>query len=212
MKKASALIYALAGLLAGALLTLVVTYSLIPALSSRDAHADSGTVSSSNAALTDAALETAEYFKSSDYEALAAIVHPDYGVVFSPVATVNLTSNLSFTAKQVENFGESTEKLIWGVRSDSGEPISMTVGDYLANYVIDRDYTASPVITVNYTLRVGNSRENVTDIFPGAGFVDLCYPGTQESEYSDWSILRLVFEEYDGEIRLTAVIHSQATV
>ena len=213
MKKASVVIYAVAGLLAGVLLTLFTLYTLIPALTREkgsEAAADAAPVS--NAALTEAALDTAAYLKNNDFEALAETVHPDYGVVFSPIATVNLASNLSFTARQVESFGSGTDKLIWGVRPDSGEPISMTVGEYFTRYVTNRDYTCAPVVTVNYTLRVGNARENVTDIFPGASFVDLCYPGTAEAEYTDWSILRLVFEPYGEELRLAAVIHSEATV
>ena len=212
MKNASVAIYAVVGLLAGVLLTLFVLYTLIPALTGGEGAASRDTEAITNAELTWAALDTAAYLKNGDYKALAETVHPDYGVVFSPFATVNLTSNLSFTARQVEGFGDNTAKLIWGVRPDSGEPISLTVGEYMASFVTNRDYTSAPVITVNYTLRVGNARENVTDIFPGASFVDLCYPGTAEAEYGDWSILRLVYEPYGEELRLAAVIHSEATV
>lgn len=212
MKKASVVIYAVAGLLAGVLLTLFTLYTLIPAVTHEKGREAADAAPVSNAALTEAALDTAAYLKNNDFEALAETVHPDYGVVFSPIATVNLASNLSFTARQVESFGSGTDKLIWGVRPDSGEPISMTVGEYFTRYVTNRDYTCAPVVTVNYTLRVGNARENVTDIFPGASFVDLCYPGTAEAEYTDWSILRLVFEPYGEELRLAAVIHSEATV
>lgn len=212
MKKASVAIYAVAGLLAGVLLTLFTLYTLIPSLTHEKTDAAQDAAAVSNAELTEAALETAENLKNGDFKALAETVHPDYGVVFSPFATVNLASNLSFTARQVENFEGSSAKLIWGVRPDSGEPISMTVGEYLANYVTNKDYTCAPVVTVNYTLRVGNARENVTDIFPGASFVDLCYPGTEGADYADWSILRLVFEPYGEELRLAAVIHSEATV
>ena len=153
MKKASVVIYAVAGLLAGVLLTLFTLYTLIPAVTHEKGREAADAAPVSNAALTEAALDTAAYLKNNDFEALAETVHPDYGVVFSPIATVNLASNLSFTARQVESFGSGTDKLIWGVRPDSGEPISMTVGEYFTRYVTNRDYTCAPVVTVNYTLR-----------------------------------------------------------
>ncbi len=165
-----------------------------------------------NDMLTFLALRAAEYIKDSDYEALSKMVHPDFGLIFSPFATVNLSTNLSFSPRQVKDFADSREKLTWGVLPDSGKPITLTVGDYTKSYVFDRDYTAAPIIAVNYAVRVGNSRENVTDVFPGADFVDLCYPGTAEADYADWSILRLVFERCGDTLMLTAVIHSEATI
>ncbi len=212
MKKAPVLISSVAGLLAGALLTLLAVYSLLPALERRGGNEEEGGSGITNAELTAAAMDAAGYLKSGDFEALSEAVHPDFGLILSPFATVNLKSNLSFTARQVRDLGENGEKLVWGVLADSGEPISMTASEYMARYVMDRDYTSAPVVSVDYMLRVGNSRENVTDIFPGAHYVDLCYPGTPEADNSDWSILRMVFEEYGGELKLAALIHSEATI
>lgn len=205
-------ITAILGFLVGVLLTLVLVYFLRGShriIGDHKIDTDSGV---SNSLLTDIALETASALRAGDYEALSELVHPDYGLVFSPYATVNLNTNLRFTPEEVAAFGDSTGKFTWGLFSDGGEPITMTVADYMARYVFDRDYTKSPLIGLNYTVRTGNARENVTESFPGAQFADLCYPGTAENEYADWRILRLVFEPYDDTLRLTAVVHSEATI
>lgn len=214
MKKLTAFLTALSGLLAGILLTLAFTELILPAGRRTDQPPAGGEIASEagNEALVSLALGAADALKAGDFEALADMTSPDYGLVLSHTATVNLTTNLVFTPEELRSLGSRGDKLVWGVLPDSGLPISMTPAEYFARYVFDRDYTAAPILTVDYTLRVGNSLENVTDTFPGARFVDLCYPGTQEADYNDWSILRLVFEEHDGALRLAALIHSEAAM
>lgn len=203
---------AILGFLVGILLTLVFLYFIQGDRRHAGEYVIDADAGVTNSLLTNIALETADALKANDYEALSGLVHPDYGLVFSPYATVNLGTNLRFTPEEVADFAGNTQKLTWGVLSDGGEPITMTVADYMAKYVFDRDYTNCPIVGLNYTVRTGNSRENVTESFPGAQFADLYYPGTEENEYTDWRILRLVFEEYNGELKLTAIIHSESTL
>ena len=94
----------------------------------------------------------------------------------------------------------------------SGNPIALTVDAYFDRFVFDYDYTQAPAIGVNYIIRSGNSLENVESMFNNAKFVDLNYPGSEEREYLDWSTLRLVYEEYHGQLMLTAIIHCEWTV
>ncbi len=162
--------------------------------------------------LTDKALEVAAMIKARDYGSLADCVHPVYGLLFSPYATVNPSTNRSFSVNEIRTFGSNTETYVWGILSGTNAPIRLTVEDYFGEYVFDRDYTQASIIGINYLARVGNALENVTDSFPGAQFVDLCYPGSSGTEVQDWSILRLVFEEYNGSMMLSAVIHSEATI
>lgn len=162
--------------------------------------------------LTSLALEVAGYIKNRDFQSLSEIIHPEYGVVFSPYATVNLSTDKSFTAAQVAAFGTDSEQYVWGIVDGLGSPIAMTPADYFTNYVYDSDYYAAPVLGVNHVVKSGNNLDNVMEMFPGAQYVDLHNPGTSAKSYRDWSTLRLVFEEYGGSMRLTAIIHSQATI
>lgn len=163
--------------------------------------------------LISAATEAVEYISSGDYEGLSGMVHPVYGVVFTPYSTVNLTSDKCFTPAQVAAFGSDSTSYVWGTYDGSGGPIEMTVADYFSSFVYNADYAAAPVIGVDYVVRYGNALENVSEVFPDARFVDLHFPSlTGNRDTGDWSTLRLVFEEYDGELMLTAVIHCEPTV
>ncbi|MGM9522761.1 MAG: hypothetical protein ACI3VB_09840 [Oscillospiraceae bacterium] len=168
--------------------------------------------SSCSQTLTDLAFEVACCIKSADFEKLSEYVHPTYGVVISPYATVNLSTNLCFTADEIRDFSDNTQVYTWGLTSDGREPIDMTVANYFQRYVFNYDYTTAQIIGVNYIIKTGNSLENVTDVFPGAQFVDLCNPGTSDGESQNWSTLRLVFEYYGDSLMLTAIIHSEYTV
>lgn len=166
----------------------------------------------SSDALTDLAFNAAEAIKARDYKALADMIHPEYGVVFSPYATINLSTNVCLTADQIRHIPDNSEIYVWGLTSDGSEPIQMNITDYFSRYVFDYDYTVAPLIGVNHIVRSGNYVENIADSFPGAQYVDLCYPGDDSSESEDWSTLRLVFENYNGRLMLTAIIHSEYNI
>ena len=83
-------------------------------------------VEASNEELTDYTHEILAAIANRDYAALSSIVHGDFGVVFSPDATVDLTADLCFTASQIADFATDSEKYMWGVHSVSGETIELT--------------------------------------------------------------------------------------
>ena len=156
-------------------------------------------------------LQIAEYIKNGDYGSLSSLVHPVYGVVFTPYSTVNLSSDLCFSPGEVAAFASDENTYVWGIADGTGDPLEMTVSSYFSQFVFDKDYTLAPVIGVNQILYTGNSLENVTEIFPDAQFVDLSYPSSS-AETPDWSTLRLVFEDYEGAPKLVGIIHCQWTV
>jgi hypothetical protein len=167
-----------------------------------------------NAKLAELAFDTLELIRDGDYAALSRVAHPEYGVVFSPCATVSLPTNKCFSAEQIAAFGADSNVYVWGVYSVGGEPIEMTAGGYFSEFVFDRDYTAASVVGVNRVVRSGNALENITDVFPDVLFVDFHIPGDEKdnAEEPDWSSLRLGFEDFDGRLRLTVILHSERTV
>lgn len=173
--------------------------------------ANSQSSSSDNEKLIELAFESAQYIKERDFVALSSVVHPVYGVVFTPYSTVNLSSDECFSVSDVAAFGNNTTKYVWGAADGSGSPIEMTVSEYFERYVFDRDYTAAPIVGVDHIVQTGNSLENISDIFPYAHFIDFSFPSS-DSESADWTTLRLVFEDYNGEWKLAAIIHCEWTV
>ena len=163
-----------------------------------------------NEELARLALNVAETLRQGDYKALSEYVHPVYGLVFSPYSTINLSSNQCFTANRVAIVGSDTNVYTWGTKVDSDEPIQLTAKQYFETYVYDRDYGKAPIIGFNIVVRSGNALENLSSVFPDAQFVDLYFP-PEAPEGTDWSILRMVFEDADGTLRLSALIHSEYT-
>lgn len=163
--------------------------------------------------LTAYAFRILESIKSGNYGALSKVIHPEYGVVFSPYATINLTSNLCFSAAQVESFASDKNRYMWGKYDGSGNPIELTPCEYFKAFVYNKDYLSASKIGVDTVVKSGNSLENIKEIFPDARFVDFYIPGADpDTGGLDWSSLRLVFEEYRGMLMLTVIIHSEWTV
>lgn len=150
--------------------------------------------------------------KERDYAAIASVVHPDYGVIFSPYATINLTTDRCFTKAQVAAFNSDVKEYIWGIYDGSGEPIEMTPASYFNEFVFDTDFTKCSNYGVDEILRSGNSLENVEEVFTDARYVDCYMPDPKGEGEPNWRSLRLVFEDYKGELLLTAVIHSENTI
>lgn len=168
---------------------------------------------SDNAGLTSLSYKVIDYIRDGDYNALSKVAHPEFGVVFSPCATVNLMTNRQFMPEQIAGFGDDSNIYIWGVRNGSGEPIEMTPNEYFSMYVNDKDYSAASIVGVDHIVRSGNALDNIKDVFVYARFVDFFVAGDDGDSPDDlsWSILRLGFEEYEGELRLTVIIRSKWT-
>ncbi len=152
----------------------------------------------------------ADCLAREEYDTLAEYVHPVYGLVFSPYSTVNLGSNQCFTPQRVAVADKDKTVYVWGVKYGSNEPIQLTARQFFTEVLYDRDYARAPVMGFNTVLRSGNALENVASSFPDAQFVDLYFPPSS-GEGTDWRILRMVFEDYEGSMKLSALIHSEYT-
>jgi len=166
-----------------------------------------------SAELTALAYSVLDTIRDEDFAALSLVAHPELGVVFSPCATINLSTNRCFLPEQIAAFGTDTQRYMWGVYTSDGKPIELTPAEYFAEFILDRDYSSAPLIGVNRIVRSGNALDNITEVFRDAKFVDLHVPGNEDDDGEDyqWSSLRLGFEEFDGELRLTIILHSQWT-
>lgn len=165
-----------------------------------------------NTLLLGRAGEVLEAMKARDWAALGALVHPARGVTFTPYSTVDPATDLCFTARQVAELGTDAKSYIWGITDGKGDPIELTMADYLAQYVFNADYTQAPAIGVDMVIQSGNALENAADVFPDGRFVEYHFPGLDpKNEGFDWCSLKLVFEEYGGDWYLVGLIHSQWT-
>ena len=165
----------------------------------------------SNHELVEKSYSVLEYIKALDYVSLSELVHPEYGIYFSPYSNINLTSNQWFSSDMLAIIDRSETPFVWGVYDGSGEPISMTAREYFSRFVYDRNFAGAPVVTIDRVAKSGNSLENTTELFPGCRFVDFYIPAESDTAL-DWSLLRLIYEEFEGSLYLVAIVHNEYTV
>ena len=172
------------------------------------------TVDVNNAELTKLSYTVMRYINDGNYNALSNVAHPEFGVVFSPSATVTLNTNKCFRSEQIAAFGSDHNVYVWGVQESKGEPIEMTPANYFTEYILAKNYVNAPVIGINHIVKSGNALENITEVFPDIKFVDFHIPGGDKDSTEDlsWTSLRLGFEEYEGKLWLTLILNSRWTV
>ena len=153
-----------------------------------------------------------EAIQNKDYKKLSTYIDPQQGVVFSPYSYVDksVLKNNHFTKQSIITFGESNTKKVWGYADGSGDPINLTMGQYIDKFVYDNNFLHVKNIEVNKSLfRKSNGIDNSLQAFPGKTFVDYYKkPNEGETEF-DWSNLRLIFNKEGNRLYLVAVVHNQ---
>ena len=164
-----------------------------------------------NFPLLNTACSALRAIQQRDYSALAAHVHPDRGLTFTPYSTVDVNSDLNFNPSQVKKFAGDTNRYVWGAIPGAGELIQMTPEDFISKYIFGSDYTQASKIGIDKINISGNALENVAEAYPDCRFVEFTFPGT-EAGGQNWSSLKLVLAPVETQWYLVALIHSQWTV
>ncbi len=202
----------LAGLLGGLLLSLFLPDGLLDpaALTGAATSTSAGTnAETGNVSLVTRAMSTLTAIQNRDYAALSAQIDPERGVTFTPLATVDPASNLTFSAEEIAAAERSEQTYVWGTTTDTAEPISLTIDGYFDTYVWDVDYTTASQINVDRVQASGNALENVAEAYPDCRFVEFYSAGVREP--TDWQALKLVYRWTNGNWYLVGVIHSTWT-
>ena len=166
-----------------------------------------------NFSLLGAACAVNRCLQRQDWTTLAAYVHPERGVTFTPYSTVDPDNDLTFTSEQIKNLAQDQTIYTWGFEDGRGDPIQMTIPQYFDRYVYDRDYTQVPQIGVDRIMTGGNALENLAEAYPGCRFVDFSFPSADPvNDGLDWSSLKLVFQPQEEHWYLVGVVHGEWTI
>lgn len=166
-----------------------------------------------NTPLLEAGDAVLEALKRGDIQVLAALIDTERGVTFTPYSTVDPRSDLTFLPDQFTEAGINGTRYVWGATQGKGDPIELTLPEYLKRYVYNAEYTRAPVIGVDHVFSSGNSLENVAEAYPDARFLEYYFPGVDPSNNGfDWCALKLVFLPRDEGYRLVGIIHSEWTI
>ena len=156
--------------------------------------ADSTLDTQNNSLLLQAACAVIETLHNADYVALSQLVHSELGVTFTPYSTVDLATDLTFTAEEISGLAYNTQRYIWGVTDGSGAPIDMTMQEFVDTFIYNVDYSKAPQIGIDEILQSGNALENVAEVYADGRFVEFHYSGIDpEMDGLDWCSLKTVF-------------------
>ncbi|WP_339245579.1 hypothetical protein [Paenibacillus sp. FSL F4-0243] len=162
----------------------------------------------------EAATTVIRSIKNKDMKQLAAWVHSDKGLRFSPYAYVDTKNDLVFSKDEVEGLMNDSTKRVWRTFAGSGDLIELTFADYYKRFVYDADFIQTAEIAVNKGLGQGTTINNLNEVYPKEqyDFVEYHITGIDPSvEGMDWRSLRLVFEKIGEDHALVGIIHDQWT-
>lgn len=163
--------------------------------------------------LKDATLQILTALKAKDYQTLSAYIHPSYGIRFSPYAHVDTLKDIHFTKDKFLDEAMHPNIFLWGNFDGSGEPIEMTLPNYLQRFAYDHDFLNAEKLSVNKMLGKGNTQNNLQEAYPGSAFTESYFSGfDQQAEGMDWSALKLVFKRKGDHWFLVGIIHDQWTI
>lgn len=168
--------------------------------------------STDNFSLLNTACYVVKVLQEADYAALAAVVHPEKGVTFTPYSTVDFETDLTFPAAKIKSLAEDDTLYTWGFTDSREGLISLTMAQYFSKYVFDADYTQAIQIGVDRVMISGNALENISEAYPNCRFVDFSVPEQDSTNQGlDWCSLKLVFEPGDTGWYLVGIVHGQWT-
>lgn len=157
--------------------------------------------------------ELIQAIKNRDGEKIAEFVHPVKGVRFTPYTYVSPEGDVVFSREEMKNFFADTDLYLWGYYDGIGSEIRLKPAEYYEEFIYSADFINAPEVGYNKVLSSGNMLENQFDVYDNPIIVEYYFPGfNPEYDGMDWRSLRLVFEEYEGNWKLTGIIHNQWTI
>jgi hypothetical protein len=158
------------------------------------------------------ATEILTTLKAKDYTALVAYFHPTEKILFSPYGFIDIKTAKKLTKTAFMQLVKDKRNINWGNYDGSGEPIDLTIAQYIDKFVYNVDFLHAEKTAYNQIIGKGNSLNNLNEIFPKYPFIEYYFSGFDEKYAGmDWASLRLVFKLYQGNYYLVAIVHDQWT-
>ncbi len=149
--------------------------------------------------------------KSGNYNELADFIHPEKGIRFSMYAYINPEKDKIFTRDDFEKYIDSNVRFTFGEKDGTGDPLVVSLKDYLKNWVWKRDFSVGNY-SANEFQGTGNSLNNLQEKYTVAQFTENYIEGSEQYGGMDWNSLRLVFEKYNGKYFLVAIVNDEWTI
>ena len=153
--------------------------------------------------------------KNKHYAAFANHIHPIDGIRFSPYGHVDTIRHLKFSRATfiAQSNKADLEMIVWGEFDGTGDPIKMTLNNYMRRFVYDVDFVKPERLAVNEFIGAGNSLNNLLSVYKNCNFTESHFSGF-DKDYNgmDWKSLRLVFKERNRRFFLVGIVHDEWTI
>ena len=162
--------------------------------------------------LTWVAQQTILAIKTQDFATLSTLASTN-GVRFSAYENVNTWNDIVLTVQQIATAGATSWAYNRWSYDGSGQPITLSIGQYRAKFVYDTDFASAPVQQWNQVTQRGNVINNITSAYAGKQVIEYHVTGI-DPQYNgmDWKSLYLIFDQENGVWKLIWVVHGQRTI
>jgi hypothetical protein len=153
--------------------------------------------------------------KNKNYSAFANYIHPVEGIRFSPYGFIDTVHDIKLTKQKfINEAGKSVQDMIiWGEFDGTGDPIKMTLNNYMQRFIYDVDFVKPEKRSVNKFIGAGNSLNNLEMVYKNCDFTESNFSGFDKKyEGMDWRSLRLVFKVRDRKFFLVGIVHDEWTI
>jgi len=153
-------------------------------------------------------------FQQKEVVPILDFAHYDLGLLVKPYYTSSDQQGGYIDLAITDTFSTDTQKYKWGSFQGSGQPITLTNSEYFSQFIYNVDFLKAPQISFNKTASKSAVKlENIIkELFKDkeTAFIEYYYPGFDPKyEGMDWQALCLVFQKYDGQWWLVAILHGQ---
>ncbi len=157
---------------------------------------------------------TVAAIRDERWSAIAALVHPERGLRFSPYGYVDTAESPRIAAAAVPALPQDATPRRWGSADGTGDPIILPFQSYYERWVYDRGYSEGQRGEPGEIIGQGNTLINIADAFPGADstFVEYHLDGTERYSGMDWGSLRLIYVRAAARWWLVGIVRDQWTI
>lgn len=157
-----------------------------------------------------------EGFAAYCYQLLAAENYSELaffsseGILFSPYPYIHIETAQVLTPSELE---ENKEPLFWGYFDGSGDSILLTIPAYRERFLstLNRTDAFEVISGPENPIARGNSLVNLSEVFPGASFVEYYWEPSEEG-YLDWQGLLFIIEVSNDKYYLKGLVNNQWTI
>lgn len=143
-------------------------------------------------------------------EALAAHVHPEKGLLFSPYLSIS-EETVHFEQNEIDTLLEDETTYLWGY-GEANTEIRLSPADYFTQHLEAERFFEADEVFVDQENPAVEYSDYLQTVFPEAKIVEFYDAGTDQFSGLDWRSLNLVFEQdAENEWRLVAVINNLFT-